>query len=216
MSENNSLKLFESPDVYSPQEDTWFLADVLVKYFHEKKINKKNSFLVCEVGVGTGFISILLGRKYPNLRIVGLDISPQAAVLCWKNMSELLKPQKFHLICTNFLQALNPLKFSPDIIFFNPPYVRTSNYELKHGGSISKAWAGGDTGVVIIQNFFKNLTKFNFKTVFFLSSLFNENELLARDYSSRFHIEIIAEKKVESERLLCYKVTLKDTPNPPR
>ncbi|MFX0149956.1 MAG: methyltransferase [Candidatus Hodarchaeota archaeon] len=206
MSENNSLKLFENPNVYSPQEDTWFLADVLVKYFYERKFSKKSSFLVCEVGVGTGFISILLGKKFPNLQIIGIDISPQAAVLCWKNMTGLLKQQKFHLICSNFLQALNPLKFSPEIIFFNPPYVRTSDYELKRGDSMSKAWVGGASGVVIIRNFLENLTKYNFKTAFFLSSIFNENELLERDFSKHFIIETIAEKKVESERLLCYKV----------
>jgi HemK-related putative methylase len=206
MSKNNSINLLESPDVYSPQEDTWFLSDVLVKYFHEKKISKQSSFLVCEVGVGTGFISIVLGRKYPNLQIVGIDISPQAAVLCRKNMSELLKPQKFLLICTNLLQALNPLKFSPEIIFFNPPYVRTSDSELKHGDSILKAWTGGTTGVIVIQNFLENLTRFNFKTAFFLSSIFNENELFEKEYSSCFCIETIAEKKVESECLLCYKV----------
>jgi HemK-related putative methylase len=202
----NSIKLLVSPDVYSPQEDTWFLTDVLRRYFQEKKIKKNSSFLVCEVGVGTGFISILLGREYPNLRIVGIDITPQATVLCWKNMSEWLKPQQFHLICTDLFQALNPLKFSPKIVYFNPPYVRTRTKELKRENSLSKAWAGGSSGVVIIQAFLENLTNFHFNSAFFLSSMVNENELLKKHYSNHFRLEIIEEKKVESECLLCYKV----------
>ncbi|MFX0185506.1 MAG: HemK2/MTQ2 family protein methyltransferase [Candidatus Hodarchaeota archaeon] len=203
---NNSIKLLAGPDVYSPQEDTWFLTDVLKRYFQDKKIKKNSSFLVCEVGVGTGFISILLGREYPNLRFVGIDISPQATALCWKNMSVWLKPQQFNLICADLFQALNPLKFSPKIVFFNPPYVRTRTEELKRKNSLSKAWVGGSSGVVIIQVFLETLTNFHFDTAFFLSSIFNENELFEKNYSCYFHIEIIAEKKVESERLLCYKV----------
>ncbi len=200
-----NLKLDKNPDVYSPQEDTWFLADILEAQLQREILNRTRSMLVCEVGVGSGFISIVLAKKYPMINFIGTDLSPQSSILCFKNMNDHLPHNQYDIVCMDLLRSFNPLKFSPDIIFFNPPYVRTSLNEMRKG-FLEKSWAGGPKGIIVIHEFLKEITKFSFGKAFFLSSAFNENESLERDFTEIFIFRIISQRKIENETLICYEV----------
>lgn len=206
----NYLKVKKSQEVYSPQEDTWFLTDTLVKYFDSlDKLNYKKLH-VCEIGLGSGYISALLGKKYPNINFVGVDIYFGAVELSYRNMISWIQLNRFSLICSNLLNPFNPVTFQPDVIYFNPPYVRTSTDEYKNETTpIIKAWAGGPSGTAVIYKFLENLKEFNFKIGFFLSSKFNDNERFEKNFRKNFRFEIINEKKVEDEKLLCYQVILR-------
>lgn len=201
----NYIQLFEHPEVYSPQEDTFFFTDVLINQFKQNKYETKN-FKICEIGVGTGYISIALSREFPSLHFVGIDISTYAIDLSYKNMRKLIAFENFSLLCMNLLHAFNPLKFTPEVIFFNPPYVRTSEKELTHEDILVRSWAGGNSGITIISEFLEYLTRFSFEESFFLTSDLNENELFESQFSLLLKFDILAEKKVENERLICYKV----------
>lgn len=206
----NYLKVKKSQEVYSPQEDTWFLTDTLVKYFDSlDKLNYKKLH-VCEIGLGSGYISALLGKKYPNINFVGVDIYFGAVELSYRNMISWIQLNRFSLICSNLLNPFNPVTFQPDVIYFNPPYVRTSTDEYKNETTpIIKAWAGGPSGTAVIYKFLENLKEFNFKIGFFLSSKFNDNKRFEKNFRKNFRFEIINEKKVEDEKLLCYQVILR-------
>lgn len=200
------LKLFENPEVYSPQEDTWFLTDILESQLRHELLSRSRSLLVCEVGVGSGFISIALAKKFPRIHFIGVDISQRAAILCYKNMLAcLLQPAQFDVVCMNLLRGFNPSRFHPVIVFFNPPYVRTSQEELNKG-FLEKTWAGGPSGLAIIQEFLEDLSQFSFEKAFFLSSTFNANDLLETNFHNIFEFHVVAERKIEDERLLCYEV----------
>jgi release factor glutamine methyltransferase len=203
-----NLKLDKNPDVYSTQEDTWFLADVLEALLQRKISNRRCSMLVCEVGVGSGFISIVLAKKYPMINFIGTDLSPQSSILCFKNMNDHLSHDQYDIVCMDLLRSFNPLKFSPDIIFFNPPYVRTSLDEMKKG-FLEKSWAGGPKGITIIQKFLEELTRFTFGKALFLTSIYNENESLERDFTEIFIFRTISQRKIENETLICYEVCLR-------
>lgn len=206
----NFLKLSESPEVYPPQEDTWFLTDILECELQKELLVNSSPFLVCEVGVGTGYISIVLGRKYSQIRFIGVDISPQATKICYKNMSEWLQRTQFDIFCMDLLWGFNPERFFPSIIFFNPPYLRTNQEEMTKG-SITRTWAGGPSGTTVILEFLKALTKIQFGKGFFLSSIYNVNEL----FNSLFHefnIHVIAEKRIDNDKLLCYKIQSREKP----
>ena len=203
------LKLFEIPEVYSPQEDTWFLTDVLESQLRHELLGRSRSLLVCEVGVGSGFISIALAKKFPRIHFIGVDISSQSTILCYKNMSNWLQPDQFEVVCMNLLRGFNPSRFHPNIVFFNPPYVRTSEVEIKKG-FLEKAWAGGPSGLAIIQEFLEDLSQFSFDRAYFLSSIFNKNDLLETNFHNIFEFHVVAERKIEDERLLCYEVKFKE------
>ncbi|UCG02140.1 MAG: methyltransferase [Candidatus Heimdallarchaeota archaeon] len=199
------LKLKKNPNVYPPQEDTWFMVDVLETQLHREILNRNRSILVCEVGIGSGFISIVLAKKYPMINFIGTDLSYQSAILSFKNMKDHLPRNQYDIVCMDRLRSFNPSKFSPDIIFFNPPYVRTSLEEMRKG-FLEKSWAGGPKGITVIQEFLKDLTRFFFGKAFFLSSIFNENESLERDFKEEFIFRVISQRKIENEKLICYEV----------
>jgi methylase of polypeptide subunit release factors len=121
-------------------------------------------------------------------------------------MRKWIKLENFDLICMNLLQAFNPSKFTPEVIFFNPPYVRTSDEELAIESVLDQSWAGGNNGITVISEFLEFLTRFSFKEAFFLSSNLNQNEVFESQFSPLLKFDMIAEKGVENERLLCYKV----------
>jgi len=200
-----NLRLSTNSEVYSPQGDTWFLADVLEAQLHKEISNFTCSILVCEVGVGSGFISIVLAKKFPRIHFIGTDISPKSSRLCLKNMSNHLPWIQYEIVCMDLLRSFNPLKFSPDIIFFNPPYVASPFDEMRRG-FFEKSWAGGPKGITVIYEFLRELTRFTFKKAIFLSSINNENEILERDFNDHFLFHIISQRKIEKEKLLCYEV----------
>ncbi len=210
MSLRETIRLRTHPEVYSPDEDSWFLAETIKEFFLKDKhfydYSKRCS--VCEVGVGTGYISIFLAKNVPNLQIFGTDISPYAVALGFENMKKLIPEIEFNLYCANLLDCFDTNKFKPDIIYFNPPYVRTPLDELKTTESlIPRSWAGGPDGITIIQEFIKELEVFNFKKAFFLSSSLNSNEKFLKNTSSTLVISELSKIKIADEHLLCYSVS---------
>ena len=210
MSLRESIKVGTHPEVYSPDEDSWFLAETIKEFLLKEgdvqHYTKKPS--VCEVGVGTGYISIYLAKNVPNLRIFGTDISPYAVYLGFENMKELIPEIEFNLYCANLLDCFDTNKFNPDIIYFNPPYVRTPLDEVRTNDSlIQRSWAGGPDGITIIQEFLKEVEVYNFKNAFFLSSSLNSNEKFLKNASSTLVISELSKKKIADEHLLCYCVS---------
>jgi HemK-related putative methylase len=203
----NYVKVIKHPKVYSPQEDTWFLTDILVQQIQIMEFLDFSNPIVCEIGSGTGFISIILSKNFPYLNFICIDISSKASELSYINLREHISVKCFDTLCSDLLQALNPSKFSPTIIYFNPPYLKTKKEEQKSKKDLLvRSWDGGETGVNVIESFLENLTKFSFNHAFFLSSILNENEIFEKRFKKQFKFQIIAEKKIESDKLLCYHV----------
>lgn len=208
MDTRNKFKLRHSSEVYPPQEDTWFLTDVLKEYFNKKADLSSRIVHACEIGIGSGYISTILGRFFPNINFIGIDILLQAVKLSYENMLTLLPFNRFSLICSSYMNALNPRTFNPDVIYFNPPYVRTSNQEYERiDDPLIKSWSGGPSGICVINQFLNDLKKFNFGTAFFISSSFNENYQLENNYQECFKLDIAAKKNIIEEQLICYQVT---------
>ena len=209
MSLRESFQVRTHPEVYNPDEDSWFLAENIKDFFLKEhpigQYTKKCS--VCEVGVGTGYISIYLGKTFPNLQIFGTDISLYAVSLGSENMKKLIPEMEFNLCCADLMSCFDSNKFTPEIIYFNPPYVRTPLVEITDNNSpIQRSWAGGPDGITIIKEFIKELERFNFKKAFFLSSSLNSNEEFLINGSSTLVISELSKKKIADEHLLCYSV----------
>ena len=215
MNQLQNLLVKTLPEVYPSSEDTWFLADVIDQHLREKNLPRNSAFikngLVCEVGVGTGYISIFLATKYPQITVIGTDISPIAIALSYENALYLIPEKQIHFYCTSLLKCFNASTFNANVIFFNPPYVRTPHEEFKNPSSpIVRTWSGGPSGILMIQNFLKELLEFRFESAFFLSSSLNEIEDLINSYESQLEISEVARRQIEDEKLICYKVSKLD------
>ena len=200
-----------SPEVYPPGEDTWFLAEIIDQSISDKNLQlasvNHKELTICEIGVGTGYISIFLAMKYPQITFIGTDISPIATLLSLKNTHKIIPDRQLNFFCTNLLNCFNASTLTIDIIYFNPPYVRTPIEEFRAPSSpIVKAWSGGPTGIEAIGEFLTEIQNFRFFEAFFLSSSLNENEKIISEYKSLLDIQEVNRKQIEDEKLICYKV----------
>ena len=200
-------KIETDPLVYPPMEDTWFLTDVLIKVFRDQAHDSQIPCLICELGIGTGYISTVLAQRFPHVRIIGVDISSEATRLAYNNLKKWISPERFEIICGNILDSFNSVNFKPDFILFNPPYVFTPLTEFQESNSLIKSWAGGPGGITVIQHFLRSLVRFSFSQAFFLTSNFNQNEVFEMQYMDELSLKPIAKRLVGDEQLICYQVT---------
>jgi len=208
---SHPIKISElNNEVYPPSEDTWFLADFLYTFLlSDQNYNlrlKKHSIHLCEIGIGSGYISHYLCSKIPSLQILGTDISSKAINQAEYNLRS-INMNRTSFICTNLLNCINPKFFKPDLIIFNPPYVKTPLSESHREDSlIVKSWAGGPDGLDVVFEFLEELVLFTFNDCFFLSSSLNDNNSLIKIFSSKLTIIESSKKSIAGETLICFHV----------
>jgi methylase of polypeptide subunit release factors len=115
---------------------------------------------------------------------------------------------EFDLYQANLMNCFDTRNFKPDIIFFNPPYVRTPLDEVERNDfRLQRSWAGGPAGITIIQEFLKELENFFFQKAFFLSSSLNSNEKFLDNRLPILTISELKKKKIADEHLICFAVS---------
>ena len=83
----------------------------------------KPGWRVCDLGCGTGLLSLLLLQRQPQLQVTGVELQPQAAELCRRAAAE---NQLGDRLCTitgdlRKIRSLLPAG-SFDLVVCNPPY----------------------------------------------------------------------------------------------
>lgn len=115
-----SQNFFVDNRVLIPRSETEILVDkvsFLIEKFHIKKI--------AEIGIGSGVISIILGLKYPHIKIIATDISQDSLEVAKKNILS-FRDQASHivkqidLIHTNLLDGIRE---DFELLVSNPPYI---------------------------------------------------------------------------------------------
>ena len=85
-------------------------------------IQTKNTDKCLDLGTGCGVISLLLSIK-PFLHITALEIQESLADLAWRNVCLNHLEKRIRVIHADFLDFRLPHKF--DVVFSNPPYIKT-------------------------------------------------------------------------------------------
>lgn len=123
-----------------------FETEILVNKVLEiaKRIDRPR---ICEIGVGSGIISIMLKLNLPRSQIVATDISEEALKVAKFNAS------KFHLdILFYHTSLLDGVSGNFDIIVSNPPYIKNSyNLDKWVKNEPSLALFGGEKGDEILK-----------------------------------------------------------------
>lgn len=212
---------------YLPEDDTFLLFNVVKdelnnifknenentnKIHNNYKLNK-NNFKVCEVGVGSGYISYNLAKLFNNLEYYGSDINEFAI----ENTKMEFKKVGVDIVLKNsylFDGFGNDLKF--DLIFFNTPYLPLEdNEKYENLKLIDKAIYGGKQGNEIILDFIDNLNQklnpnfnsnSNSSAIILYSSLSNVGQIEARLKENLFDFEIIKTKSLMFEDLIVIKI----------
>ena len=163
-------------DLYSTAEDTIFFAT----YIQNEK--GKNAL---DIGTGSGYLARVL---LPNFElVVATDISFCAV-------------KKAHSVIDNCIccNAADALRQEFDLIICNMPYLPSDEI-------LDNTTDGLDEGVIIPFEIIKSarhLIKEGGKMIFLTSSLANYRELLKLTESLRFHVKIVATKKLFFEELI--------------
>jgi release factor glutamine methyltransferase len=142
-----SQYFFVDRGVLIPRPETELLIDRVVEIGEEL-----DSPEILEIGVGSGVISLMLGKLLPEASILGVDISEEALKIADTNLKEM------NLLNVEFQQSdlfssvENPNRFQ--IIVSNPPYISDSEQgklqrELDYEPDI--ALYGGEVGDEVLR-----------------------------------------------------------------
>lgn len=109
------IELFVEHGVLIPRPETELLIDEVSNIIKQEKITT-----IAEIGVGSGAISIVIARKFPNIKIIATDISLDALNVAKKNIEYFGLGDRIKLVHTNLL---DDIKDNIDMIVSNPPYI---------------------------------------------------------------------------------------------
>ena len=80
---------------------------------------------VLEPGAGTGVISLLLAKKHPRAIFTALEVQPQLAKLCERNIIDNSLDGRITVIARDLRRSNNMLtRGSFSVIIANPPYIK--------------------------------------------------------------------------------------------
>jgi len=105
-----------APGALIPRPETELLIDEVIKNIADE--NAKITF--AEVGVGSGVISILLAQKFPNAKIIAVDISQKAIEIAKINIQRFGLNDRVELRLGSLLE---PISEHIDYLVSNPPYI---------------------------------------------------------------------------------------------
>lgn len=130
--------------VLIPRSETEILIDRSIEI-----LSNLDSPKVCEIGVGSGVISIVLALK-TDARITATDINEKALDLAYKNAKKFKVADRIEFVKTSYMQGIN-CEF--DMIVSNPPYI-ARYYQLDKfvQNEPHDALFGGEVGDEILKN----------------------------------------------------------------
>ena len=101
--------------VLIPRPETEILIDFVADIIQRESITS-----IAEIGVGSGAISVVLARKFPDLKIVATDISQKAIDIASKNIERFDLADRVKVIKSNLL---DDIKENIELVVSNPPYI---------------------------------------------------------------------------------------------
>lgn len=178
-------KYKKSETVYPPSEDTFILLDALEKDIGSLQLNLKNDCevpLVCELGVGSGIVSIflesLLALENRKALYLGIDLNNDALLNTETNRGLNNKEMVLEPVLTSLFGGLRHGLI--DILIFNPPYVLTPDAESENAQAnpgIHTALSGGIDGRLIIDQVIDNVNTYTSIRAIFYLVLVKENKV---------------------------------------
>jgi len=175
----------EAPHVYRPAEDSLLLLDSI-------SLGAGERFL--EVGTGTGLIALHAAR---SARAVATDANREAVRLARANARRNGLP--LGVVLTHLMAGLRgPF----DVVAFNPPYL-----EGPPRDDLDRAWQGGHQGSDVSLRFLVDLERVLSAKgrAYLLLSRANEAARLAAE--ARFHVRVVAAKRLFFEELEVLELT---------
>jgi release factor glutamine methyltransferase len=113
------------PSVLIPRPDTEVLVDEILERLPEGAAG-----VVADYGTGSGAIALTLAAERPGLKVLGLDISPQALSAAKANAKTLELSDRVGFVHSDGLDSM-PRRFTGELLALvsNPPYIPEGDRE---------------------------------------------------------------------------------------
>ena len=150
-----SLSLKIDNRVLIPRPETEILVNKAI--IEIKKFKNQKNIQCLDVGTGSGAIAISIAKEIDNINIVATDISTNALEIARLNVRKYKLDSKITLKQDNLIESI---KFKPDIIVANLPYIPTkklNNLQKEVTWEPTIALDGGLDGLDLISELFKQL-----------------------------------------------------------
>lgn len=123
------LKFRVNPSVLIPRQETEELVAWALRWLNA---TEKRHPVVLDVGLGSGCIGIALKYRRPDIRLWGIEKSPQALQLATENAQSLLGNTDFTFLQADVLapEMLSTALPKADLIISNPPYIPRAEASL--------------------------------------------------------------------------------------
>ncbi len=115
--ECHGLKIIQSSKGYTFTTDAVLLANTVRAYKTER---------VCELGAGSGVISLLVSKKTPAKEIVGIELQPRLADMATRSVALNELGDRVKIINANMKDVAQHVDKSFDVVCVNPPYMEYS------------------------------------------------------------------------------------------
>ena len=115
------LDMIVTSDVLTPRPETENLVEQVAAHF-----DKKGRYAFLDMCTGSGCIAVALAVKFPNARVLAVDISQKALEVAQQNIRKHKVEDRVQLLQSNLWEEVMG-KF--DLIVANPPYIPTQNLD---------------------------------------------------------------------------------------
>lgn len=150
-------RLFVTPDVLIPRQETEILVDLVAKKLERQSLSGKTLWDLC---TGSGCIGLSLKKALPELSVSLSDLCPRALAVAKKNAEA-------NGLSVDFRQGdlLEPfLGESADFVICNPPYISKKEFEVLDPGvrdfEPERALLGGERGTEFYERIARELPSF--------------------------------------------------------
>ena len=109
------IELKVEEGVLIPRPETEILIDLVAKIIEQEKITS-----IAEIGIGSGAISVVLARKFPNLKIIATDICDTPIKVAQQNIKTFGLEKQIEVRKSNLLDEVSE---SIELVVSNPPYI---------------------------------------------------------------------------------------------
>lgn len=151
------LDFIVTPDVLIPRPETELLVEAAIEILRAKETPR-----FCEIGTGSGCISISILCQLRNTSAIGADVSENALKITALNAGKNSVSERLKLVKSDVFKNIENEKF--DLIVSNPPYISIEDFrglqsEVKNFEP-KNALTDNKNGLSIIEKIISDAPKF--------------------------------------------------------
>ncbi len=178
------LEFSVTPAVLIPRPETELLVEAAIEI-----LRSKNEPRFCEIGVGSGCISVSILNEIKAARAVAFDVSEKALRIAAANAERHRVADRLKLEISNVFENLKGEKF--DLIVSNPPYISAEEFrDLQtevRDFEPALALTDGENGLTIVKKIIKDAPKFLKSNSFLLLEIgYGQAEIVREMFAPRF------------------------------